>query len=162
MSAALKKALKDAVMIVAAAAVLGFLANLANPRGYTPVGKSTLENESVVHISAEEAKIKYDAGSALFLDARSAEQFRAQRIKGALSVPAEPESYSLSKIREHFGLIKEGKELVLYCGGSSCGDSEALARRLAGLGYRRHIYILDKGISSWTGALYPVEGEEEQ
>ncbi|MBN1533234.1 MAG: rhodanese-like domain-containing protein [Spirochaetes bacterium] len=150
--------IRDAAWIVIISAVLGLSANTVNPRGYSLVKKSAERQKSLVRISALEAKIKYDASSALFLDARGRDEYESSRIAGAVSVPASPESLSLQRISEEHGALRGNRELVIYCGGSACGDSDTLASRIAGLGYSRHIYILQEGFPSWEGAGYPVRG----
>jgi rhodanese-related sulfurtransferase len=155
--------IREAAWIVILAAVLGLAANSVNPRGYLLVGKSAERQKLLVRISLREAKIKFDSSSALFVDARGRTEYEYSRIPGALSVPSSPESLSLRRMEEEHTALQGNRELVIYCGGSTCGDSGTLASRIQGLGYSRHIYILKDGFPSWVEAGYPVQdGGERQ
>lgn len=55
-----------------------------------------------------EAKKEFDAGNAVFVDTRAEVQWRAERIKGAISVPAEA-------VLQRYKEIPTGKKIVAYC-----------------------------------------------
>ena len=59
-------------------------------------------------ISLAEAKRDYDAGTAVFIDTHSPDQYANQHIPGSINVPAnDPEPY-LNK-------IPKGKKIIAYC-----------------------------------------------
>lgn len=136
-------------MIVAAAAALGLGVNLVNPRGYEPVPRRVMSYRTIVSVSAEEAKVKYDAGIARFIDAREEEEFRESRVAGAMSVPALGDALTPSPVA--------GTEPVIYCGGAGCGASGILARRMIDAGRRGTVYIMEGGLPEWERRGYPVE-----
>lgn len=145
----MRRLLGEALVIVAAAAALGLGINLVNPRGYEPVPRSALSYRAIVHVSAEEAKVKYDAGIARFIDAREAEEYRESRVAGAISVPALGDAVPPSPVA--------GREPVIYCEGTGCGASEILARRMIDAGRRGTVYILEDGLPEWERRGYPME-----
>ncbi|MBN2077357.1 MAG: rhodanese-like domain-containing protein [Spirochaetes bacterium] len=141
--------LGEALVIVAAAAALGLGINLCNPRGYEPVPRPVLAYRKIVSITAEEAKVKYDAGIARFLDAREAEEYADTRIAGAISVPALGGAVPPSP--------GAGREPVIYCDGAACGASDILARRIIDAGHRGIVYVLDGGLPEWDRRGYPMD-----
>ncbi|MFC1671252.1 rhodanese-like domain-containing protein [Spirochaetota bacterium] len=149
--------IKDIISILIFSAVIAIIANLINPRGFTLVSNDFIKNKKIVHISIKEARIKYSSKLAVFVDSRVINDFRKNHIKGAINIPANPESISLKKIRSYFKILNRQKELVIYCGGLSCGTSELLARRIIGMGYSRHIYIIKEGFPAWLKSGYTVE-----
>ncbi len=155
------KILKESLIIVLLSIGIALTINLFHPKGYILIEKNRIKSK-IIYISGEEAKIKYDKGAALFVDSRSAYEFMRGHIKGALSVPAYPESASFNKIKKYFNRLQEPIELVIYCTGRSCGTSKDLADRLFGLGYKRHIYIIKEGYPKWVELGYPVKESERR
>ena len=149
-----RKLFRDAAVIVALSAVAGAAVSLINPRGYVLTGRSALENRKMVFIGPEEAKIKFDGGSAVFIDARERDEYRYSRVRGAMNIPAS--TASLPGARNDFPVLDRPVELIIYCDGAGCGASEMLAKTLLAK-YRRHVYILEAGLPGWESAGYPVE-----
>jgi rhodanese-related sulfurtransferase len=151
-----RKLIRESAAIVLAAAVLGFLVNLFHPRGFILTGREAAAFRRIVTISAEEAKIKFDGGIAVFIDARDRSAYDSARVAGAVHVPAEPESVSMNAIRANFELIRQPREAVIYCDGGGCGDSDTLAQRLVRMEYPRTLYILQGGFPEWEEKGYAV------
>jgi rhodanese-related sulfurtransferase len=147
---------KDIVIIIVAASAVGLAVNLFHPRGFVPVSREDLALKRVVTISEPEAKIKYDAGMALFIDAREREEFAAARIAGAENIPSvNPPSAALDAV------MGRPRELVLYCDGVECGAAAKLARAIIARGYGRNIYVIGNGFPGWEERGYPVERSEK-
>lgn len=147
--------LKDILVIIVAASAAGLAINLFHPRGFVPVSRQDLALKRIVTISAVEAKIKYDAGMALFIDAREKVAFDASHIAGAAHVPADgPPAGALDAV------TARPREIVIYCDGASCGAAAALARTMIGRGYERNLYVIDDGFPGWEKRGYPVERSE--
>ncbi|HPG51336.1 MAG TPA: rhodanese-like domain-containing protein [Spirochaetota bacterium] len=144
--------LKDIIAIVVAAAAAGLAINLFHPRGFVPVSRQDLALKRVVSISEAEAKIKYDAGMALFIDAREKVAFEAGHIAGAVNIPADdPPAGALD------ALMDRPREIVFYCDGAECGAAAKLARAMIGRGYGRNLYVIVDGFPGWEERGYPVE-----
>jgi rhodanese-related sulfurtransferase len=154
-SAGIKKIARESFYIIVITAAAALIINMFHPGGFVPVGREALLQKKIVSITAAEAKIKFDGG-ALFIDSRGPSEYGEERISGALSIPASPESASLKRIRDNFNLLQGPRELVIYCDGGSCGSSEELAKRLLGIGYKRNIYVITEGLPEWKGAGYPT------
>ena len=113
----------------------------------------TGEIGNLQRISLKDSYSFFTSGEAVFLDARSEEEFKKGHIKNALSI-----SYTLpiSKKSEILRDIPKSVPLVTYCDGAECNASEALAIELAELGYSR-IMIFFGGWTQWQKAKHPVE-----
>lgn len=104
-------------------------------------------------ITPNHAKNLLDSGEALlFIDLRDPENFKRERLPGALSIP-------LKELSAQHGKIPRSGRVVLYCtcppGNIEEGYSYQLLRDL---GYR-NVSVLQGGISEWRRLGYPVESE---
>ena len=59
-------------------------------------------------INLAEAKKDFDGSNVVFVDTRSAEQFKIEHIKGAINVP-------LSEVAAKYKEIPTGKKIIAYC-----------------------------------------------
>ncbi len=148
--------IKGALIITAAAALFAFIINLFHPGGYRFVSKKSSARQ-LVFISSEEAKIKLDKGSAIFIDSRTGDLYRKAHIQGALNIPVFPEAAYTGGIKKSFNRLQESLEIVIYCDGETCGTSRELAGRLIKMGYGRHLYIIKDGFPAWEKAGFPVD-----
>ena len=83
--------------------------NAMTPR---PVGEGTYvptpTPEGAPRISVADAKKDFDAGSAVFIDTHSAEQFARQHIPGAINI-------SVSDLAAKEDKLPKGKKIIAYC-----------------------------------------------
>ncbi len=63
---------------------------------------------AVPRIALVEAKAKFDAGEAIFLDVRSLEEYQARHIPGAISMPTE-------EIPARYQELAKDAEIITYC-----------------------------------------------
>ena len=149
--------IRNSIYIIIFSIFAGFIINIFNPGGFTLVSRAMENQKQIVLISSEEAKIKLDSGSALFIDSRQDNEYDLFHIPDSINIPATPASIRLKKIRENFDLISGPIELVIYCEGLSCGSSQILSEKLIEMGYSKHIYLIEKGIPEWEEKGYPVQ-----
>jgi rhodanese-related sulfurtransferase/DNA-binding transcriptional ArsR family regulator len=98
-------------------------------------------------VTREDLLARVKAGSAVVLDLRPVEEYRAGHIAGALSVP-------LEELERHLSELPAASEIVAYCRGPFCAlapDGVALLRR-HGLSARR----LEDGFPEWRLAGLPI------
>jgi rhodanese-related sulfurtransferase len=95
----------------------------------------------------------FDAGAAVFVDAREASEYAEGHIAGALSVPFD-DAVRKPALLEPFK--RAGKPLILYCSGGDCELSKDLARNMLAEGIRKVLVFTD-GFPAWKAAGYPVE-----
>ena len=99
------------------------------------------------------AKLIYDSGSAVFVDARSAASYWKGHIKGAISLPVE----GFDDMVDSFSnLYPIDKHIITYCSGRLCEDSHSLARMLMEFGYQSVSIMID-GYPVWEENGFPVE-----
>jgi rhodanese-related sulfurtransferase len=112
-------------------------------------------NDKGWFISLDKAHEIYTKNQAIFVDARSYIEFTEGHIPGAMHLD-----------KKYFdgaaGAMKaknlKGQEIVIYCHGAECTDSEAVAIRLQALQFHIDpIYIIKDGFPGWQKAGYPVD-----
>ena len=91
--------------------------------------------------------------SAVVLDARAPEKYRAGHIPGALSLPVGGFEEGFPRFS---GEIKKSAIIVVYCLGVTCHDSALLAQRLAEKGIG-NILIYPGGMDDWSEKQYEIE-----
>jgi rhodanese-related sulfurtransferase len=119
--------------------------------GSTPVETVPAERE----IPMQEAVRLFETGAALFVDARSADDYRAGHIKGAVNMP-------VAEFDERIGLLFEtvppGIPLITYCEGEMCHLSQELSEKLVLAGFEP-VYHLKDGWGQWKARRLPYEKE---
>ena len=111
------------------------------------------ESDHPVRVKLSTAKIFFDTGAALFLDARDASEFEAGHIPGAMRLTREDALSEPDRVKE---LPVRGRPIVAYCDGGECEASLELAQALVGAGYRK-VLVYAGGFPEWVAAGYPVE-----
>ncbi|MGA2001532.1 MAG: thioredoxin domain-containing protein [Terriglobales bacterium] len=106
---------------------------------------------AMIH-TAEAAKLYH--GGAVFVDVRSADDFRASRIQGAVNIP-------LLEAGRRSTELPRDKTIVLYEGGSGggndvCAASRAVGRVLLGHGYNK-VFVYRDGLTGWQKQSLPVD-----
>ena len=69
--------------------------------------KKFSDDTEVPRISVEDAKKAYDDRSVVIVDARGAEIYRQEHIKGAINIPLGSD--------EKFESLPKGKKIIVYC-----------------------------------------------
>lgn len=78
------------------------------PKNTAPKTDEHGHEDNAPRISLAEAKKDFDAGNVVFVDTRAEVQFRQERIKGAINIPAEAAAMRLNE-------IPKGKKIIAYC-----------------------------------------------
>lgn len=91
----------------------------------------------------------------IFVDARDDLQYRQGHIPGAYQFdPYRPESYFPTVLP----VCQAARQIVVYCNGGNCGDSETAALLLKNVGIsNRKIFVYAGGITDWTNNHQQVE-----
>ncbi len=90
---------------------------------------------------------------AVFLDARSQEQYNEGHIQGARSLPWQEFEKKAEKVLA--GILPDSN-IITYCDGESCDLSKELAFALLGRGYA-NTRVLVNGWTVWNDRKLPVE-----
>ncbi len=148
-------------VILLIAAVMAVAVNRLRPDGRLPlmVGRPPAatagQNDAGDSISLDQARKLFQQGAALFLDARSREDYLRGHIRGALSLPWQEVDDRIAAVGD---LLDEDKVIITYCDGASCTLSHHLARYLKDMGFAR-VRVLKNGWSLWRQNGLPVESD---
>ncbi len=94
-------------LVLIVAAIL--LATQNAPTAPTPA--TAFEEETypeIPRVSLRDSKSAYDAGTAVFVDVRSAEAYQGSHIAGAINIP-------LADIESRFGELDQTQWIITYC-----------------------------------------------
>ncbi len=154
-----KQAFKQAILLVLISGVIAVGVNHLRADGipligsWSPGARFVDDSGNSLSIGLARASLIFSEGRAVFLDARSAGEYKNGHIHGALSLPWQDVEQSFIEIAEDL----EGKEAIItYCDGESCLLSHDLAIFLKDMGFE-NVYVLVNGWSIWKDAGLPVE-----
>ena len=124
--------------------------------GSTVQSPANPANKNVHPISIEQAILKYREGRALFADARSAKDYAAGHIKGAVNLPEQETDRWLNDILEK---EEPDRLIITYCDGLHCPLALRLAQELYRAGFE-NVYYLPDGWKKWQDYKMPTEKSE--
>jgi len=154
-------ALIGALAIVLGSATVGMVANYVSPRGIPifpkPGGQELYLPPGVASLTVEEAYTDFEAKSAVFLDARSAEEYEEAHIPGSLNLPLEDFE---ERFLDHVDEIEAASKVIVICQGIECSDSIQVAERLLEA-VEGPIHVVEDGWRAWEEAGYPVKAGPE-
>jgi len=159
-----KTAFKQTVFLSLIAIVIGLIVNQFRSDSipllgdWSPEARITLKFGKNILIPFEEAKAKFLAGSAVFLDARTPELYQEGHIQGARNVPIAEFDQLAGKVFMEF---PEDTLFVTYCDGEDCDLSGQLALKLREIGYE-NVRVLHNGWTVWKNLQLPFQSGKEQ
>lgn len=106
-------------------------------------------------ISLREARDRYEAGSALFVDTRRGEAGRRPTIPGSFVIRESSFADDLDAVMD---FVYPEDDLILY-GEATPLPVAAVAARFLARGYR-NLWILQGGLAAWTKAAAPLRSKE--
>ena len=149
--------------ILAIALGMGLISNALRPGSLKLVGDwsaeartTTATGEHLV-ISLSEAAKLFTEKAAVFIDARSDEDFRKGHIQGAKSLPWQDVDQRFIEIAEE---ISPDVTIITYCDGETCKLSHDLALFLIDMGFN-DVRVLINGWSVWQETNLSVEKEDK-
>lgn len=144
-------------------ATVGFLASsgLANAQAAAPEAPTTAP-AGVVIVDAKQVQELQTKGAVL-VDTRKAAEYGEGSIKGAISVPYDPEKSTktaeFDASLDKFDLRKladKNAHIVVFCNSGTCFKSYKGAVVLAKNGYK-HVYWYRAGVPDWKARKLPME-----
>lgn len=106
-------------------------------------------------VSAREAEKWIASGEAVLIDVREPDEFRAEHIASAASLPLGMLGAHLAKMP-----LPAGRKIIFQC--QKGGRGEQACRLANELGGDRNVYNLEDGIGAWKAAGLPVVGTAAQ
>ncbi len=149
---------RQTLVITALAAITALLVNAVRPDGIALIGDwstgvATFYGDDVDLISLGEAALLHEQQQqALFVDARSEDEYRQGHIAGSLSLPVDQAE---ARFLDVIGQLYESDLIIAYCDGESCSLSHDLALFLHDLGVE-NIRVLVNGWTLWQEAGLPI------
>jgi rhodanese-related sulfurtransferase len=122
-------------------------------RHAAPTAAPTQSTDNLARLSLIGAKDRFDRKSAVFLDARSPDEYKEGHIPGALDFFADDFEKMAPQVLPQ--LPDKSREIVAYCHGTSCDLSIHLAQKLAEQGYT-NVKVFFGGWPEWKKAGYPI------
>lgn len=166
-----KSTLRQAALLLVAAAIPGIVANLINPRGVaisfsrpaivtaddslfaTDLGETIIgvsdatepaPGDGPAVISTEQLARLIESGTVRVLDARIPEEFSHGHIPGAISIPFE----QLGEFIDIVDQLPKDQWIVTYCDGPPCDLGELLANELMFMGFPK-VAVYSEGLNEW-------------
>ncbi len=151
--------IKEAAILTVIIFILALAVNALSPAGIslTSCFNSSPEASDCPYpiVNVIEAKQLIDTKQALFVDARSAAQYKAGHIPCALSLPI----YNIEDYLFPFlNAVQPDVPIITYCSCITCEDSHLLAEKLTEMGYG-NVRIFAGGIAAWEEKGYDVAVE---
>jgi rhodanese-related sulfurtransferase len=147
----IRTALREALLLTAVAIAAALAVNGLRPDGLELVAGVAAVAPGRL-ISIDEARQAHTQGRALFADARSAADFAAGHIEGAVSLP----EHDLDAWAGAFiARTDPGTAIITYCDGAGCPLARSLAEKLVELGFADTRYLND-GWGKWREQGLPV------
>lgn len=110
------------------------------------------DSRDPVEVGIGVAKRYHAAGAALFVDARSPDEYAAGHIPGAINLPFD-DVFKKPELAK--ALDAKGRPIFSYCDGGDCELSRSLAFSLLDQGQHRVVVFTD-GMAGWNGAKLDV------
>lgn len=144
---------KEVIVLTALSAILAVTYHLLSGQGLS-LQYQKLDYDMNNSVLIEHALELWMRNRAVFVDARSREEFREKHIKNAHGLPLE--SSRLEKI-SFLSQFEKGQPFIIYCSNMGCTKAEHLAAQFKLMGFRQ-VAVLASGIDSWLAAGHPVSG----
>jgi rhodanese-related sulfurtransferase len=109
----------------------------------------------IQHLDAAQAHALWEQRAAVFVDARSHQDYIFNHLPGALEMPYRDFSQALARSGD---LLARDGLVVIYDGGKPCGEGVRVSKRLSWA----RVALLDGGFPAWEQAGYPVQGGHER
>ena len=160
------KIIKKMIFLLGISIISALTVNFFSPAGITLVGKwdeslGVKATQTKGHVFSGELEIKdvrtakqiYDSDKAVFVDARSLENFKNGHIKGAKPLPLGQFDDLIEAFKKKYPV---DTFIVTYCSGSASDDSHRLEQLLFDHGYVNVSVFID-GYQGWKTEGFPIE-----
>ena len=114
---------------------------------------SDRQSNSTFHVDFPKVYQIWKREDAVFVDTRSAAEFKYGHIPGAINVP-------INHIRENLSNLPQDKnvDIVTYCVNNACPNAYQLMNILIANGYQ-NVRFFPRGLRGWLALGYPLETE---
>lgn len=158
----MKSLLKEIGIILMVVIPLALVTNSLRPSGLRLIDtgiqimQSAEANNPICAITLDRAIEKYERGEALFVDARSYDDYLAGHVKGAMNLP---DHHFDELIDDFLSKTDTDIEIITYCDGKDCLLGHYVAEKLYRLGFERVSYLVN-GWTKWQESASPVVSQK--
>lgn len=154
----MKRLIRETIIIILIIIPLALITNALRPAGIElKPDQDTFKSQFTVskHIKAisfERAIRKFHSGKALFLDARSPDDYKQGHIRDAVNLPDYNFDEFFDTVIER---LERTEEIITYCDGEDCHLGPDLAEKLYDLGFKNVSYLAN-GWTLWRENSLPI------
>ena len=161
-----KRLWKEISLLLGVAIALAISVNYFSPAGIAWIGqwdtsRGVITARAKNNVVADKLEIEdvttakhiFDSGNALFVDARSRDNYDDGHIPGAVSMPVGEFDRLIDSFMDQHPV---DQTIVTYCSGRTCEDSHNLAQLLLDFGYTDVKVFID-GFPGWEAEGHPIE-----
>ncbi len=149
----IRQSIREAVILILLAVVFGTSYTFVTHRGlFAPPANASSRPSPISTIDVAAAKRGFDAGAALFIDARHSFEFSRRHIPHAVNIPLADADAAISRLDS----VSRDRYLIVYCDGAECNSSMDVGVRLMQAGFT-NVHVFFGGWEEWTGKGYPTE-----
>jgi len=164
--------IRNTILLLIIGAILALAVNAISPNGIPiiggypelqggsdgPIVPPDAQKGDPFFVSINDANLEYNSGSAVFIDARSPEEFECGTIPGAVNIPFEylPEGDLKPYFDSVLVDVPGDQTLIIFCSGEECDVSLHLGRNMLDLDYSK-VFIFYGGAREWEQSGLEVE-----
>ena len=137
------------VSVLAFVLTLALTAPTAIAKDLTKHDMVSAAKATISQVSAADAKALFDKGGYIFLDCRTAKEFKMGHIPGAIHLARGLLEFKIAK-----KVPDKNANIIIYC--KSGGRGSLATSTLGKMGYK-NVKNMDGGWKAWTKAGYPID-----
>jgi rhodanese-related sulfurtransferase len=148
----LPRAVKESIIILVAVLAVSLIVNFTRDEGIPLIADAEafrVQTDADFMI-AEDARVYFDEGTAIFLDARENRFFVKEHIEGAMNLPS-----TEANVDSLAYMVPADPALICYSSSATERQAGVIADRLLEIGFTR-VYVLHGGLESWKALDLPT------
>ena len=102
-------------------------------------------------LTLAEAYVLFEAGAAVFIDARPPSFYQSEHIKNAKHI-----YYKTAGLNPDLDRMKKNDPYVVYCKGPNCNQAQLLINTMQKAGFTK-VFLYPGGMQEWRLAQYPMD-----
>jgi rhodanese-related sulfurtransferase len=141
----MSRAVKEAVVITIVVVVTAFIVNFTRDEGIPLIADAEsfrIQTNAEFMVPAD-ARGHFDAGTAIFIDAREPDLYRVEHIEGAMNLPS-----TSGDVSTFAYMVPADPDLICYSAAATERQAGVVADKLLEVGFTK-VYVLHGGIESW-------------
>ena len=141
----LSRAVKEAVVITVVVVVTAFIVNFTRDERIPLIADADffrIQTNAEFMVAAD-ARGHFEAGTAIFIDAREADLYEAEHIEGAMNLPS-----TSGDVHTLAYMVPADPDLICYSAAATERQAGVVADKLLEIGFEK-VYVLHGGLESW-------------